>query len=470
MGSEKEEVTFINFVKKTKITPPLDENFSPLVLANHAFLEEVQSSGKSVPLIIALERKDSISVFKTRVFPEDSKQTKANLDYVERLIKTLLWMQGGWKVTIGGPRSIGEYIQKIYTHGGKRAFDVELMERVYDKSFTIEIIDAEYAPEPKEDTKPLGHHMNGCRIGFDLGASDWKLAAVADGEVVLTKEILWNPSEQSDPQYHYNMIMAGLKEVASHLPRVDCIGGSAAGIYVDNLVRVASLFRGVPNDIFEEKVKNIFIRMQKEWNIPLEVMNDGEVSALAGSMLLNRNCVLGIAMGSSEAGGYVDEKGNLTSWLNELAFVPIDLQRDAPKEEWSGDKGVGASYLSQQAVIRLAPKVGITLGENQTLAQKLKFIQNMLSNGDERPKLIFETIGCYLGYAIAHYAYFYDLHYIILLGRVTSGKGGAIILQKAHEVLERTFPDLAKKIILRLPSEKERRIGQAVAAASLPLI
>jgi len=71
--------------------------------------------------------------------------------------------------------------------------------------------------------------------------------------------------------------------------------------------------------------------LQKAWGgIPFDVVNDGEVTALAGSMALNDNAVLGIAMGSSLASGFVTPGGNLTTWLNELAFVPVDYREDAP--------------------------------------------------------------------------------------------------------------------------------------------
>jgi len=421
--------------------------------------------------VIALEGKEGfVSVFRTEVFAEGKEQASENLMYVERLVKTLLWQRGGWRIIIGGPRSVGEHIKKMYALGRSREFDADLMSGVYEKPFTVEVADVEDVPEAQETAMPLGRHLEGCRIGFDLGASDRKVAAVVDGEPVFTEEIPWNPSKQSDPEYHYKCITEILRSAAFHMPRVDAIGGSAAGIYINNRVRVASLFRGVPKNLFDEKVKDMFIRIKEEWGVPLVVVNDGEVAALAGSMSLNVNQILGIAMGSSEAGGYVNKEGNITSWLNELAFIPVDFNPSAPVDEWSGDRGCGAQYFSQQAVLRLAPKAGITLDENQTPAEKLKFVQNLLAKGDNRARLVFETIGCYFGYGIAYYADFYDLRYVLMLGRVTSGEGGSIILRKAREVLDQCFPSLAERIKLHIPGEAERRVGQAMAAASLPVI
>jgi predicted NBD/HSP70 family sugar kinase len=311
--------------------------------------------------------------------------------------------------------------------------------------------------------------LEGCRIGFDLGGSDRKAAAVIDGKVVFSDETVWDPYFQPDPQYHYDGIMDSLKKAAAHLPRVDAIGGSAAGIYLHNQVKVASLFRGVPADIFQKRVKLLFSEVQKAWgNVPLEVVNDGEVTALAGSMSLGRNRILGISLGTSSACGYVNAEGNITSWINELAFVPVDYNPQAAVDEWSGDRGCGVQYLSQQAVARLLAPAGIELDAKLPLPEKLKQVQKLMHNGDYRASKIYQTIGVYLGYTVAHLADFYDLENILILGRVTSGPGGDLILTGAKQVLREEFPELSGKIAFHIPDEKDKRHGQAVAAASLP--
>jgi predicted NBD/HSP70 family sugar kinase len=455
-----------------KIKPPLDEDFRPGVLANHAFLESARISGKAVPLAIALERGGGlVSVFHTEVLDPSTLGAEANLPYVERLVKTLLWARGGWKVTVGGPREVGEYLQRTYSPGGLREFDAPFMGGVYEHDFTVEVCDADDVPAAKEQAVAIGRHLDGCRIGFDAGASDRKVSAVIEGESVFEEEVIWNPKTQADPGYHYHHIQSALHMAAAHMPRVDAIGVSSAGIYIDNRVRVASLFRAIPKDRFEAEIAPLFIRIGKEWGVPLEVANDGDVTALAGSMNLNTNGVLGIALGSSEAGGYVTPEGNITGWLNELAFVPIDFSPHAPVDEWSGDRGCGVQYFSQEAVIRLAPKAGIEIDPSlATPAEKLKVVQELHAKGDERARLIFETIGVYMGYGVAYYADFYDINQLLILGRVTSGEGGPIILNGAQEVLKTEFPELAAKVKMDLPDEMARRVGQAVAAASLPKI
>jgi len=464
----------INFVDlaKPRIIPPLDGEFRPIVLANHLYRKAIHDKLAVTPLIIGLERADGcLSVYRTEV-SSDSDDFEASKVYAERLVKFLLWQRGGWKVIIGGPAHIGEYIKEVYSPTGARAFDYEFMGRtVSEREFVVEITDPASVPPAREETVPLGRHLDGCRIGFDLGASDRKVAAVIDGETVFSEEVVWDPRNQSDPKYHHDEIMAGLKRAAEKMPRVDAIGGSSAGVIINNRVMIASLFRGVPQDLFESQVKDIFVNMRKEWGgIPFDVVNDGEVTALAGAMSLGDNAVLGIALGSSEAGGYVTPEGNITGWLNELAFAPVDINPKAPIDEWSGDAGCGVQYFSQQAVFRLAPAAGIALDDSLGPAEKLAAAQDMLAAGDERARKIWETIGVYLGYGVAHYADYYDLRHVLILGRVTSGEGGGILIEKAKEVLQAEFPELIERIRLHLPDEKSRRVGQAVAAASLPAI
>ena len=453
-----------------KIIPVLDKDFRPAVLENKAFLEEIEKSGEGTPLVIAIERADGLlSVYKTQVFKEEHSMSSNNLFYVERLVKTLLWAKGGWKVIIGGSEIIGEYIKKAYSKGGIREFDAKFMGKVYEKPFTVEIAYIDNMPEQKENSQPIGRHLNGCRIGFDAGGSDRKVSAVVNGEVVFSEEIVWHPKLNENPDYHYQGILDAMKTAASKMERVDAIGVSSAGVYINNRTMVASLFLKVPEDLFNERIKDIYLNIAKQMgNVPVIVANDGDVAALAGSMHLNKNNILGVAMGTSEAAGYVDHNGNITGWLNELAFVPVDYNPNAMVDEWSGDFGCGVKYFSQDAVIKLAPMAGITLSENLSPAEKLKEVQSLLEMGQDCAKNIFETIGTYFGYSIAYYAEFYDIDYLQILGRVTSGVGGDIIIDGANRVLEEEFPKLAKKITLYVPDEYERRVGQSIAAASLP--
>lgn len=449
------------------ITAPLDPKFLPAVLFNRNYVREVRASGKGVPLVLGLERENGlVSRFETVVHPTSDSNT---LLYVERLVKFLFWSRGGWKLHFGGPVSIGESIRKTYSARGARKFDCKMMELAYGRNFEVTVTNANLVPAAKEMQVAAGGHLKGCRIGFDLGASDYKVSAVIDGEAVFTEETPWNPKIQKSPEYHYHNISAALHRAAAHMPRVDAIGGSSAGIIVDNEIRVASLLRAIPKKLFPQAAA-VFKRVQEEWGVPVVVMNDGDVTALAGALSLGESGMLGVAMGSSEAAGFMDKKGRILGWLNELAFAPVDYNPAAPADEWSGDSGVGALYFSQQAVNKLLPAAKIKLPAAMDLPERLVEVQNLMAKGDERAAKIYETIGVYLGYSIPHYNDFYDFAHMLILGRVTTGKGGDIVLSKAREVLAQEFPDVARDIAMHVPDEKTRRVGQAVAAASLPKI
>jgi predicted NBD/HSP70 family sugar kinase len=454
---------------KPEFIPPLEEEFRPAVLANRAFQQEVGSRG--VPLVIGLERENgNLSRFATTVFAEDHPRAKANLRYVERLLKFLLWQRGGHRVYVGGPRSIAAYLNASYAPDGPRKFDFHFMgDQVYEQPFTIIACDPSEVPPASEAGKSLGRHLDGCRIGFDLGASDRKVSAVIDGQAVYSEEVIWEPRKHADPEYHSHEIVPALKTAAAKMPRVDAVGGSSAGIFIDNRPMVASLFRSIPPERFDE-IKNLFLRIRDEMNVPLEVINDGDVTALAGSMSLEDNAILGIAMGSSQAAGYVDASGHILGWLNELAFAPVDYNPTAAADDWSGDIGIGSQYFSQQCVFRLAPRAGIQIPGDITDAEKLRFVQEKLEAGHQGALKIWQSMGIYLGYSLAHYADFYDIKHVLILGRCTSGSGGELILDGANRVLRTAFPDLASRIHIQLPDERSRRVGQSIAAASLPAI
>jgi predicted NBD/HSP70 family sugar kinase len=456
-----------------RVVPVLDPQFRPAALVSRAFREQVLACGMPVHVRLALEQGDgSISCFHTEVFPEGHPRAAANFAYLERLVKFLLWSRGGFRIHFAGPKALAEHLQRHFRHTPTGRFDASLIgQYVYDRPLGVVHVEPAQIPSERGSARPLGRHLDGCRIGFDLGGSDRKVAAVMDGRVVFSEETPWDPCPQTNPQYHFDGIMDSLCKAAAHLPRVDAIGGSAAGIYVNNRVKVASLFRGVPPGLFSERVKDLFLEVQKAWNgAPLVVVNDGEVAALAGSMALGSDAVLGLAFGTSLAAGYVMRDGNITSWLNELAFAPVDYRPDAPRDEWSGDYGCGAQYFSQQAVSRLLPAAGISVEAKLPLPGRLRFVQELVGQGDRRARKVYQTIGVYLGYAIAHFADFYDFDHVLVLGRVTSGEGGSVIIAAAKEVLLIEFPELAKRIAFHVPDEQDKRHGQAVAAASLPRI
>jgi predicted NBD/HSP70 family sugar kinase len=455
-----------------RFRPPLDSDFLPAVLWNRAYRQLVAQDADARPFAIALVRPDgTVSRHESRILSAEHREAPLTLHYTERLLKFLLWQKGGCKVLIAGADEVTAELARNYSPGGGRAFDHAFMgPRVYGQPFTIEASRHDELPAARDAALPLGRHLEGCRIGFDLGGSDRKVAALIDGKVVFAEETGWDPYFHPDPGYHIEGVNDSLQRAAAHLPRVDAIGGSAAGVYVNNEVRAGSLFRGVPPERFEQDVRRMFFVLQERWGgVPFEVANDGEVTALAGSMSIGDNAVLGISMGTSQAAGYVTPDGNITPWLNELAFAPVDYRSDAPRDEWSGDTGCGVQYFSQQAVGRLAPAAGFSFPEGMPLPERLVAVQQAMNKQDKRARALYETLGVYLGYGIAHYADFYELRHVLVLGRVTSGPGGDILLDWARRVLAAEFPE-GPIPSLRMPDEEMKRVGQAVAAASLPAL
>jgi predicted NBD/HSP70 family sugar kinase len=447
----------------------LDPGFRPLAMGVRNYRKALAEHGRTAKLVLGLENSTgSVARYELDVFPEGTGHDADNLRYATYMLGGLLWVCGGWRVTVGGAHTLTEALKASFVPGGPWRFEREIMSQAFHRPFEMVVAKPASIPAPAKTALSLGGNLKGFRIGFDLGASDYKVAAVKDGEVVFSAEIPWTPKTQTDPAYHYTCINDGFKLAASHLPRVDAIGGSSAGILVDNQVRVSSLFRAVPAEAFDGQVRTIFERLRDEWKVPLEVINDGDVTALAGGLSLEKSGILGIALGSSEAVGFLDRSGRITGWLNELAFSVVDANPAAGTDDWSGNPGTGAAYFSQQAVDKLAGPAGLVFPADMGLPERLKEVQKLMAKGNGSAREIFETIGTYLGYTIPWYAEFYDMENVMILGRVTSGEGGEVILARAKEVLAAEFPEASARLSVFLPDEKSRRVGQAVAAASLP--
>ena len=443
--------------------PRLDPQFIPFGVWREAYLKDAKQ-----PIAIAVERdKGRVSVQRTFIHgtPE---MAEADYRYVERYVKFLLWSIGGFRVYVCGCSDLTKRLQKAYTPGGERAFDYDFFQKLYERP--LEIIDCPLSecPQPNESPVPIGGHTDGCRIGFDAGGSDRKVSAVIDGEVVYSEEVVWHPKTNPDPNYQYEGILDSFRTAASKMPRVDGIGVSSAGVFIGNAPMISSIFYCVPRDRWDE-VKTVYDRAAAAiGDVPVVVANDGDVTALAGAMGMGCGSIMGLAMGTSEAVGYVDKDMNVLGWISELAFAPVDLNEDAMEDEWSTDIGVGCKYFSQDAVIKLAPRAGIELDESLTPAEKLKVVQGLMENDDARAQKVFHDIGVYLAYAVVQYSQFYDIKRLMVLGRVMSGKGGEEILATCQKVLADEFPGLYAQIQVMLPDEKTRRVGQSVAAASLP--
>lgn len=452
------------------ISPKLDKNFYPMIRALEDFEARVKKEKPEnrAKITFVVERNGGYNYVYSYDALKDGVDDDYNYRIAERLVKTVLWVCGGFKIGVAGSNVVFNRLKEAYTKTGARAFDEDFMSGVYERPFEVVALKEGEIPAQKNASVKVGGFLKGCRIGFDAGGSDRKVSAVIDGEVVYSEEVVWNPKVTEDPAYHYREILTAMQTAASKMPRVDCIGVSSAGVYVENKIMVASLFIKVDKKKYGDYVKNMYINIAKEMgNVPLEVANDGDVTALAGSIDLNDTRVLGIAMGTSEAVGYINADGGINGWLSELAFVPVDFNENAMTDEWSGDVGVGCKYFSQDAVIKLAEAGGFVFEAGLTPAQKLKVVQTLVERDDPLAGQIYEDIGVYLAYTLPYYAKFYDMKHVLLLGRVMGGKGGNIVLDTCKKVLAAEFPAM-KDLDISLPDESNRRLGQSIAAASLP--
>lgn len=444
-----------------KHLPPLDPAFIPLGRFYEAFLRDAQE-----PFDVAVERSGGqMAVYRTRVHGTEELR-EADIYYIDRIIKTLLWMKGGFRVYLAGNEAVCRAMQEHYSASGSRAFDFDYMGNVYEHPFEVVRVDA--VPEEKSVSQAIGRHLDGCRIGFDAGGSDRKVSAVVDGRTVYSEEVIWHPKTAADPRYHQREVLCALRTAAAHLPRVDAIGVSTAGIVQGDELMVSALLAAVPPERQQEG-RTLYRRAAAAMgNVPLAVANDGDVTALAGYMSLGTGPVMGIAMGTSQAAGYVDAQGRVSGWLNELAFAPVDLAEAAPRDPWSGDTGVGGQYFSQDAVIRLAAAAGVPTDAALTPAQQLQQVQELARQGHPAARRIFRDMGVCLAHTLALYAAIYPLCHVMVLGRVASGIGGEWMTETCRRVLAEEYPQLPLEVLL--PDDRFRRIGQSVAAASLPQV
>jgi len=470
-----------------KVSAPLEPDFCPFILSKRKYLAMCKTEGEAGTLTFAIERpggccgRDELPVF-----AEDHPGYDASVYLAGEVIRYMLWQRGGNKLSLAGPEKFCETLKAAYSEGGKYEYEAATMPKVCGEPWSVCVVGStDELPAAKDVPVQCGKKADGCRLAFDLGKSDVKTVAVKDGEVLTSKETEWDVTNP-DPQYHYDLIVQAMKETAAALPeKIVAIGGSATGtVSAESEATWCDCFPNVAPDVYKEKVVPIFNNIAKNEfdGVPIKVINDGEVTAVAGGQMIGEGSLFGISLGSSEGSGYVDADGALTGWINENAYCPIDLNPGGPTNPWSPHRGDASMYLGQRAATRLAAKGGVDLpaemmpgheNMNQTShaphAQCLKLVQAAMKDEAKEPQArkIYESIGVYMGYAIAQYCEYLDIKNVLILGRVTTGAGGEIMMEWAKKVLAEEFPDLAD-IKFHTPSEHMKRVGQCVAAAALP--
>eukprot|EP00929_Paragymnodinium_shiwhaense_P034595 TRINITY_DN1879_c0_g2_i9.p1 TRINITY_DN1879_c0_g2~~TRINITY_DN1879_c0_g2_i9.p1 ORF type:complete len:491 (-),score=145.47 TRINITY_DN1879_c0_g2_i9:132-1604(-) len=474
---------------RPKVPAPLDPNFSPLILGKKNYMAATKECKDALEW--ALPRADGVARYKLPVFPDGHKDAGASVYLAGVLIQEMIWQRSAAKLMLAGPPKICEAIKADYSVGGAYDFEVKSMPNVCgtpDATFEVSIVDASALPPAKDTPQVCGKDANGCRLAFDLGKSDIKVVAVKDNEVLYSKETEWNVTNP-DPQYHFDAIVGAMKLGKDALPKIDAIGGSATGtVGGNNEATWCDIFPNVPPDVYKAKVVDIFQRIAKELagDVPLKVINDGEVTALAAVQKIKAGNVMGISMGSSEGGGYANADGNLLGWINELCYIRLDLNPEAPTDPWTkgAHRGVSHMYLGQRGATKLAAKAGVEVPDNlvfphadmctirhENHAQCLKMIQKAMTDPAQEPEVrkLYETVGVYLGYGLAQYCEFYKIDHVMILGRVSKGKGGDIMLDTARKVLTTEFPELPA-IKFHTADDHFKAVGQCIAAAALPTL
>lgn len=476
-------------LSRPAVPAPLDPNFSPVVLGKRQYMQAVADCVDE--LHWALPRSDGCARYAMKVFPEGHEDVEASIYLAGVLIQEMIWQRSASQLLLAGPPAICEAIAKMYSEGGAYEFEAMSMPNVCgtpETPFQVNIVGVGDLPENRDTPQVCGKDANGCRLAFDLGKSDIKVVSVKDNEVLYSKETEWDVTNP-DPEYHYQAITAAMQLGKDALPQVDAIGGSATGtVSGDNEATWCDIFPNVPPDVYKEKVVNIFQRIAKDLagDVPLKVINDGEVTALAAVQKIKAGNVMGISMGSSEGGGYANADGNLLGWINELCYMRLDLNPLAPRDPWSKGAHTGLShmYLGQRGATKLAAKAGIEGKEelmyphpdmctirHENHAQCLKLIQKAMADPASEPQCrkLYETVGVYLGYGLAQYCEFYKIDHVMILGRVSKGAGGDLMLSVAKQVLETEFPEYAN-ITFHTADDHFKAVGQCIAAAALPEI
>lgn len=483
-------------VVEPAIKAPLDPGFAPVVLAKKKYREAAQGCADSVAW--ALVRADGCARGELKVFPEDSKYYQASVILAGVMIQESIWRCGASSLILKGPAGICEALKAAYSPGGTYAFEVDVMPKAFghpDKPFEVTIVGrAPFGhldlPEGKDTPQVCGKSAAGCRLAFDLGKSDIKTVAVKDGKVLDSMETEWDVTNP-DPDYHFEAIVTALKGTigrakAQGFGDIQAVGGSATGtVSANNEATWCDIFPNVPPDVYKEKVVDIFKRIVKEvaGDVPLKVINDGEVTALAAVQKIQKGNVMGISMGSSEGGGYANADGDLMGWINELCYMKLDMNPRAPTDPWTkgAHKGISHMYLGQRGATKNAYKIcdvpenykyphpDMCTIKHEDHAQCLKLIQAAMKSDPDNASDLYRTCGVYLGYALAQYQEYYTIEHVMILGRVSKGDGGDLMLKTASEVLEAEFPDLPK-ITFHTADDHFKAVGQCIAAAALPVI
>ena len=378
--------------------------------------------------------------------------------YLKKILLTLIWLVGGTEVKFNGDSFFFDFAKQRIGNDEELLISISRRERIFNTPFSF-IHTKQVYPDVCSWTKLSGEEK-GCRIGFDEGGSDRKVTAIIDGKDVFSEEVLWTPKVESDYRYHYQGILESLKHAASHLPHIDSIGVSTAGIVFNNQLLEPTLFRSVPQEEKNHYVRPIFIDIAKKEfnNVPIFVHNDGDVSAFGGSLLFKKDNIVGLAFGTGLASGYCSHS-SFNGWINEWGKIPLDYSASAYSHYDLKVKGAGTEYLSQKGIIRLCQNAGLSF--SGPLPKQLVEIQKEAEKDNPLVLECYKERGEYLGSALCFFHRFLPFTSVLTLGRVRTGRGGEYLLLGAREYLK---AHSLSSIEVFTSDEHFRRLGQSYIA------
>lgn len=387
----------------------IDERFIPLAKQLYEY-RKVAKDAKTVR--ITLFRVNGVATHEEKF---DGSELAFTL--IERIVKSMIWVYGGYKICIND-EAVAMRLKSVYEN--ERKFDADFMSSVYAKPFEVVFDETLYqACDEKIEIK----ETKGLKIGLDLGGTSVKASTVKDGEEIKSEVVSWKALDSNDIEYHYSFLCSVIEKMSVAGERVEGVGISTAGVVCNNELAISLLLRNVKRETYE----NLFARISQRFSLPVTVVNDGDVSAMCAQKEGN---VLGIALGTSEAGGYIND-GYLSGRLNELAFVPFCFY-DGDVDEWSGDSGCGVNFISQHGVRTASKSLGYNFEGTDT---EVAYAVHAEAQNDENLAKTYDIIGEYLGWALLWYNEFYTLDTVCLAGGVMSGTFSGNIVKRASEIL-----------------------------------
>lgn len=391
-----------------------------------------QNSKSSGPFVMGLWRdQDCIYVHRDLIDP----QLDQTALYLKVLVKSLLWIHGANRISVQSDLYCYDIVQSFFKDQGELSFERSFFSDLFDSSF--EVFSSIQTEIGLAKSTPLLLNSSGVRVGLDLGGSSIKACLLREGKVQATRILEWSPLDTSTIKnglYIVDKIVEIIEGLVADTNEIDAIGISTSGVVMNGELYLSALYRYFHNP---KECRDLVANLQTFYPCPINLINDGEAAALE---VRTQEGAMAIVMGSDEGGGYLAPKAKSLDQIDELAFVPIDLDPMAPIDSWSKHRGCGGVYLSVRG---------------------LDHFKKLGKNSEECA----QEMGKILAHALGFYSYFYSFNKVILLGGVTSDGRREIMEASCIEEWNRlNTQELPSSFVI--PSD-QFRFQQAVTAAKL---